>query len=248
MADPAPRLTVVIPAFNEQRRLGATLEKVYAWLRGRGESFEILVVDDGSTDDTVALARAFAAEHAAGDAAGRAEVVTLGRNRGKGAAVREGFRRSRGDIVVFSDADLSTPIEELEGMTEGLRDGWDLVMASRDLPESNLAVRQAWYRENMGKLFNRIVRLITGIPFRDTQCGFKLMRGEPAREIAVDMREEGFAFDVELILLARGHGYRVCEFPVTWRHVNDSRVAPVKDALRMLRALPRIVGRTGRYQ
>jgi dolichyl-phosphate beta-glucosyltransferase len=145
------------------------------------------------------------------------------------------------------DADLSTPIEELDPMRAELEKGVGLVIASRGLRQSRLAVRQAWYREGMGKLFNRIVRLLSGIPFRDTQCGFKLLRGDDARALAAKMRENGFAFDVELILLARRRGLAVAEFPVTWRHVDESRVSPVADALRMLAAIPRIVARTGRY-
>lgn len=242
MSGAAPRLSVVIPAYNEERRLGGTLGRIHEWLRSRNETFEILVVDDGSTDGTASLARGFAREHPG------VEVLAPGRNRGKGAAVRDGFARTRGELVAFSDADLSTPIEELEPMRAALEDGVDLVIASRGLPESNLAVRQAWYRENMGKLFNRIVRLITGIPFRDTQCGFKLLRGDAARAAAAAMREDGFSFDVELILLVRRAGGRVREFPVTWRHVDDSRVSPIVDSLRMLRALPAIVARTGRYR
>jgi dolichyl-phosphate beta-glucosyltransferase len=232
----------VIPAYNEEGRLGRTLERIHEWLRGQGETFEILVVDDGSTDGTGELARRFAEENPGVD------LVTQPANLGKGAAVREGFRRARGEQVVFSDADLSTPIEELAGMRAALDGGADLVIASRGLPESNLAVRQAWYRENMGKLFNRIVRLITGIPFHDTQCGFKLLRGDAARAAAAEMREDGFSFDVELILLVRRAGGRVHEFPVTWRHVDDSRVSPLTDSLGMLFALLGIVARTGRYR
>jgi len=242
MSTEAPRLTVVIPAYNEETRLGSSLERTHRWLAEQGETFEVIVVDDGSRDDTAELARAFGRAHPG------VEVVRLPVNRGKGAAVREGFARSRGDTVVFSDADLSTPIEELAPMRRALEDGAGLVIASRGLPESDLAVRQVWYREGMGKLFNRIVRLLTGIPFRDTQCGFKVLRGEDARALAREMREDGFAFDVELILLARRRGLRVREFPVTWRHVDESRVSPVTDALRMLASLLPIVGRTGRYR
>jgi dolichyl-phosphate beta-glucosyltransferase len=239
---PVPDLTVVIPAYNEEHRLRRTLETVHRWLASRGERFEVLVVDDGSADGTVDLARTFGRAHP------EVQVVTLGRNRGKGAAVREGFARSRGENVLFSDADLSTPIEELEPMRRALSEGVGLVIASRGLPESRLPVRQAWYREGMGKAFNRIVRLVTGVPFRDTQCGFKLLRGGDARALAAEMREERFAFDVELILLARRRGLVVRELPVTWRHVDESRVSAVRDALRMLAALPRILARTGRYR
>ncbi|NNE43060.1 MAG: glycosyltransferase family 2 protein [Gemmatimonadetes bacterium] len=242
MTDPAPVLTVVIPAFNEENRLGTTLERIHSWLSGRAETFEILVVDDGSRDRTVALVREFAGGHPG------VRLHEAGRNRGKGAAVRTGFAESRGERVLFSDADLSTPIEELVPMQEALNQGAGLVIASRDLPESNLAERQAWYREGMGKLFNRIVRMATGIPFRDTQCGFKLLGGGDARALATEMREDGFAFDVELILLARRSGLAIRELPVTWRHVDESRVSPVTDALRMLQSLPRILRRTGRYR
>jgi dolichyl-phosphate beta-glucosyltransferase len=242
MTGPAPNLTVVIPAFNEEKRLRETLHRVFDWLNARPQTFELLVVDDGSRDGTVDLVRSFAPGHDG------VAVVELGRNRGKGAAVREGFARSRGERVLFSDADLSTPIEELSAMEQALDSGVGLAIASRDLPDSELAVRQVWYREGMGKLFNRIVRAVTGIPFRDTQCGFKLLGGEDARALAEEMQEDGFSFDVELILLARRRGLRVREMPVRWHHVDESRVSPVKDALKMLRALPGILSRTGRYR
>ena len=190
-----PRLSVVIPAYNEGKRLRATLERVLEWLGPWGGSFEVLVVDDGSRDDTTAVASEFATAHE------HFALHRLGRNRGKGAAVREGFAKSRGDFVLFSDADLSTPIEEYERLQEVVDRGADFVIASRGLPGSDLVVRQAWYREWMGKTFNGFVRLLTGIPFRDTQCGFKLIRGPSARDLAPVMQEEGFAFDVELILI-----------------------------------------------
>jgi dolichyl-phosphate beta-glucosyltransferase len=198
----------VIPAYNEEKRLGPTLQRVQEWLDEWGGTFEVLVVDDGSRDDTAAIGQRYADDHP-GFALHR-----LGRNRGKGAAVREGFARSRGDFVLFSDADLSTPIEEYARLQQVVDDGTDFVIASRGLPGSDLVVRQAWYREWMGKTFNGFVRLLTGIPFRDTQCGFKLIRGELARELAAEMREEGFAFDVELILLASRKNARMSELPV----------------------------------
>ncbi len=233
---------MVIHAYNEEKRLGPTLQRVQEWLDEQETSFEVLVVDDGSRDATAAVAREYADGHPG------FSVHRLDRNRGKGAAVREGFARSRGDIVLFSDADLSTPIEEYARLQTVLDRGADFVIASRGLPGSDLVVRQAWYREWMGKTFNGFVRLVTGVPFRDTQCGFKLIRGPLARELAREMREEGFAFDVELILLARRRGARLQELPVSWLNDERSRVDPIADSARMLIALTRIVARTGRYR
>jgi dolichyl-phosphate beta-glucosyltransferase len=242
MLDAAPRLSVVIPAYNEGKRLRATLERVLEWTGQWGGTFEVLVVDDGSRDDTSAIAGEFASNHE------HFAAHRLSRNRGKGAAVREGFVRSRGEFVLFSDADLSTPIEEYERLQEIVDGGADFVIASRGLPGSDLVIRQVWYREWMGKTFNGFVRLLTGIPFRDTQCGFKLIRGQPARDVAPFMKEEGFAFDVELILLANRKGLRIQELPVSWSNDDASRVNPVTDSLRMLASLARIVARTGRYR
>ncbi len=245
MADatgPRPRLTIVVPAYNEEERLGRTLDAIDAWLGARGEPFEVIVVDDGSRDGTRRIAEERAANRA------DSICIALPENRGKGAAVRAGFERSRGELVLFSDADLSTPIEELDRLRGAVEDGAGLAIASRGLPQSSLEVRQAFLREQMGKAFNALVRVWTGIPFRDTQCGFKLLRGDDARAIAKEMREPGFAFDVEMILLARRRGLVVREIPVTWRNDSRSRVDPVQDSLRMLRAIPRIVARTGRYR
>jgi dolichyl-phosphate beta-glucosyltransferase len=235
-------LTVVIPAYNEEARLGPTLDRLRAWLSEWGGSFEVLVVDDGSRDATVSVAQEYA------DGNPGFAIHRLDRNRGKGAAVREGFARSHGDFVLFTDADLSTPIEEYPRLQEVVDRGSDFVLASRGLPGSDLVVRQAWYREWMGKTFNGFVRMLTGIPFRDTQCGFKLIRGPLARELAREMREDGFAFDVELILLAGRKGLRLRELPVAWVNDERSRVDPIADSARMLFALARIVARTGRYR
>jgi len=242
MIEPAPHISVVVPAFNEERRLERTLERIGEWLDSTGETYEVLVVDDGSRDGTRGIAEKFAR------AKPQFLSLSLPENRGKGAAIRAGFQKSRGEIVLFSDADLSTPIEELDRLRAAFRNGAGFVIASRGLKESNLEVRQQWLRERMGKTFNRLVRLLTGIPFRDTQCGFKLLGGDDARALSAEMREEGFAFDVELILLARRRGIAIREVPVTWRNDSRSRVDPVEDAWKMLLALPRILRRTGRYR
>jgi len=242
MMEGAPDLTVVVPAYNEAKRIGAALVALQSFFRARGESFEVLVVDDGSRDATASLVTDFVATHPT------FQLVRLPENRGKGAAVREGFARSRGRRVLFTDVDLSTPLEELTPMDRALLGGADVVIASRALRESKLEIRQAWYREQMGKAFNRFVRLLTGIPFRDTQCGFKLLRGDDARALAREMKEDGFSFDVELILLARRRGLRLQELPVRWRNDPGSRVNALRDSTAMLVALTRILRRTGRYR
>lgn len=235
-------ITVVVPAFNEEQRLRPTLERMEEWFTTWGRPYEVIVVDDGSLDDTVGVAERFAAGRPA------FRVVRLGVNRGKGAAVREGFRQSRGELVLFSDADLSTPIEELARMKAALEQGADFVLGSRAVPDSNVEIHQAWYRERMGKTFNAFVRAASGIPIHDTQCGFKLLRGDDARALAEEMREDGFSFDVELVLLAARRGLRMREMGVTWRNDAGSRVNPIRDSLRMLTSLYRIVRRTGRYR
>jgi dolichyl-phosphate beta-glucosyltransferase len=238
----APTITVVVPAYREERRIGRSLVTLARFLRQRGGTFEVLVVDDGSEDRTADVVAEFARANPG------FSLLRLPENRGKGAAVREGLARSRGERVLFSDADLSTPLEELGAMEQALMDGADFVVASRALRESRLEIRQPWYREHMGKMFNAFVRLVTGIPFRDTQCGFKLLRGTHARSLAAEMRENGFSFDVELILLARRRGLQLLELPVRWRNDTGSRVNPVRDSAAMLVALARIVARTGRYR
>lgn len=242
MTESAPSLSVIVPAYDEEKRIGRTLDTLDAFLRARGEPFEVIVVDDGSADGTASIVQEFARTHPA------FSVVKFPANRGKGAAVREGFARSRAPRVLFTDADLSTPLEELDPMGRALTDGADLVIASRALPDSRLEIRQAWYREHMGKAFNGVVQWVTGIPFRDTQCGFKLLRGDHARALATEMQEDGFSFDVELILLARKRGLVVREVPVRWRNDPGSRVNAVRDSARMLLGLRRILRRTGRYQ
>ncbi len=238
----SPALTIVIPAYNEELRLLPTLELVEEWLRGRSRSWEMIVVDDGSSDRTASLAREWAASRSGVD------VVVLPENRGKGAAVRAGLARSRGELVLFSDADLSTPIGEFDGLERAIEGGCDVAIGSRGLRDSRIEVRQVWYRERMGKTFNLVVRFVTGIPFLDTQCGFKLFRGGCARDLAADLVEDGFTFDVELLLLANRRGLVVRELPVTWRNDDRSRVDPVTDSWRMLCSLPRILARTGRYR
>lgn len=217
-----PRLSVVIPAFREEDRLGPTLDAVRTWLETRPDDFEILVVDDGSDDGTADVARSR-----------DAHTLRLPENRGKGAAARAGVLASRGELVLLTDADLSTPIDDLPRLEARLADA-ELVLGSRSVPESELIRRQPLYRELMGKTFNRIIRLAGVRGLADTQCGFKLLVGDVAREIFSRVVTPGFAFDVEMVWLARRAGYRVVEVGVRWENSPTSRVRPVVDSLSML--------------
>jgi len=215
-------LSVVIPAFNEANRLRPSLEKALAYLARRGDPFEILVVDDGSRDRTAAVAREV------GDA--RIQVVQLDRNRGKGAAVKAGILASTGRKVLITDADFSTPIEELEKIEAHLATH-TLVVGSRAVADADVRERQPFYRELMGKSFNRIIHLLGVRGIRDTQCGFKLVEGEAGRRLATLLTVERFAYDVELVWLARRLGYAIAEVGVVWINSPDSRVSPVSSSL-----------------
>lgn len=221
-------LSVVIPAYEEQDRIGATLARTLEYLRGRGEVFEIIVVDDGSTDGTAARVKELI-RHAP-----ELALEELRRNRGKGAAVRVGVLRTRGARVLFMDSDLATPIEEIDKLEAFLAEGYDVAIGSRGLRESNVRVRQPLPRELMGRTFNIIVRTLLLGGFCDTQCGFKLFSRDAARELFSAQTLDGFAFDVEILLMAKERGYRIREVPVVWYHAANSKVSPVTDASRML--------------
>jgi len=233
----ASSLSVVIPAYNEEARIGPTVEATRAYLAARGGDWELLIVDDGSSDRTVDVALAAAG----GDA--RVRVLAQPRNRGKGAAVRAGMLAAAHARVLFSDADLATPIEELAKLEARLDGGADVAIASRALPDSDIRTRQHPAREMMGRTFNVIVRVLVLGGIHDTQCGFKLFSRAAARDLFARATIDGFAFDVEVLWLARGR-WRVEEVPVTWRHVEESKVSPGTDATRMLLDLLRLRIRT----
>jgi len=220
-------LSVIVPAYNEERRLEPSLRRVLDYLVRRGTSYELLVVDDGSRDATSRVAAEFADQGV--------RVLRHERNRGKGAAVRTGLLASRGRKVLISDADLSTPIEEVEKLEPFLQDGTPLVIGSRGLADSQIRERQPFYREMMGRTFNRLIRMFGVRGIRDTQCGFKLARGEEGRRIASELKIEGFAWDVEMIWLARRRGYEIAEVGVVWVNSPDSRVDPIRSSFSMLR-------------
>jgi len=224
-------LSVVIPAFNEASRLGETLERVLPYLERRGKSFEVLVVDDGSADATVEVASEYTHRGV--------WVLELSRNRGKGAALRHGVVASSGAKVLLCDADLSTPIEELETLEPHLAKA-KLVLGSRDVEGANVELHQPWHRELMGKVFNLLIRALGFGDFRDTQCGFKLMDGAAARDLFPELTIERFAYDVELVWEAQRRGWPVVEVGVVWRDSPVSRVRPMADAPRMLRDVLRV--------
>lgn len=231
MSDPS--LSIVVPAYNEGSRIDGTLREARRYLDDQSYSSELLVVDDGSSDDTVEIAE----QHARED--GRVRVVRMPRNRGKGAAVRTGMLAASGQRALFMDADLATPMAELEKLLGALDAGADIAIGSRSVRGANLLVRQHPAREAMGRTFNLLVKLagLTGI--QDTQCGFKMFSRSAAKHLFREARVDRFAFDVELLLLARGR-FKVVEVPVAWRHVAESRVSPLRDASRMAWDLARL--------
>jgi dolichyl-phosphate beta-glucosyltransferase len=241
---PAPLLSIVIPAYNEQTRLPGTLALVGAFLERGGLDAEVIVVDDGSADETAHAARQVREGWSGFAEPGRFRVVSNRENRGKGYSTRRGILEARGNWVLFSDADLSTPIEDFDKLyEEATKGGYEIVIGSRALPESNVEIYQPFYRRFMGQTFNRIVRLMTGLKFHDTQCGFKLMVRERVRPLVERMVIDRFAFDVELLYLAVRAGLTVAEVPVTWRNSPMSRVGLIGDPLNMLRDISRVVRR-----
>ena len=227
-------LSMVIPAYNEARRLPPTLTRLRDYLDTGADSYEVLVVDDGSDDDTVAVAQAVAREWP------QLAVLALPHNQGKGAAVREGMLHARGALRAFSDADLSTPIEELPRLRSHLGGPCHVAIASRDAPGSDIQVHQPRWREFMGRTYNRILRLLVLPGIRDTQCGFKLFTSEAAEACFAPLETFRFGFDAEVLVRAHRRGWEIAEVPVRWRHVEESRVGGIGDALRMLYDLVRL--------
>jgi dolichyl-phosphate beta-glucosyltransferase len=227
-----PTLSSVIPAYNEENRIGPTLERITRYLGSRNVSFELLIVDDGSTDGTSERIDQFARQ---ANLPGRVHIHRNDTNRGKGYSVRHGMLEAQGDFALFTDADLSAPIEELAKLEkEVIEGGGDIAFGSRDVQGSDVQVHQPWWRETSGKIFNQCVRLLTGLPYRDTQCGFKLFRLSRCTALFEQQTLFDFGFDVELLYVARKWGLAIKEVPVVWRHSPDSKVQFVPHALGML--------------
>jgi dolichyl-phosphate beta-glucosyltransferase len=224
-------LSIVVPAYNEGARLARSLRAIVEYLNEYAPESELIVVDDGSTDDTAATARA----ELATSQSVHTSVISYQSNLGKGRAVRLGLLASRGEIALFTDADLSTPITETPKLVDPiLRDECDLAFGSRALDRGLIGVHQPWRREQGGRLFNLAVRLATGLPFWDTQCGFKAFRMSACRPIIEGATIDRFGFDVELLYVAYRAGLRLKEIPVRWNHAAGSKVNIASDSVKML--------------
>ncbi len=224
--EPHPALSIIIPSYNEELRLPQSLEAIADYIKKSGRETEVLVVDDGSNDRTAALAQTFRVRIPL------LRVVANGENRGKGYSVRHGMVEARGDIVLFTDADLSAPIDEADKLIAAL-DNHDVAIGSRALDRNLITVHESGFREFAGIIFNKIVRIVLWLPFVDTQCGFKAFRRERCEILFEQQRIERFGFDPELLYLARHHGLKSVEIPVRWSHSPATKVNMLRDSVQM---------------
>jgi glycosyltransferase involved in cell wall biosynthesis len=226
-----PRYSIIIPAYNETARIEVALSMVTECLQRRGWDAEVLVVDDGSTDNTAALVEAWSRKHPA------VQLIRNGQNHGKGYSVRNGMLRASGEIVMFTDADLSSPMDEAERLFRAIDEGADVAIGSRWLTGRRIVHKQPLYRRVFGRCFNALTRTIMRLPFADTQCGFKAFRREAAHLVFGLQRIERWGFDPEILFIAVSRGLRVAEVPVTWGHDERSRISYLRDGMQMLMEL-----------
>jgi glycosyltransferase involved in cell wall biosynthesis len=226
MTEEAPELSIIIPSYNEELRLPVTLDKIAHYIQSSGRNTEVIVVDDGSKDRTAKVAESYRGKIA------NLRVLRNGVNRGKGFSVRHGSLEAQGETILFTDADLSAPIEEADKLLKALGD-YDVAIGSRAVDRSLIDVHESLFREFAGMLFNTLVRVILRLPFVDTQCGFKAFRREPSQVIFEQQTIEGFGFDPELLYLARHHGLSTAEVPVRWSHSPATKVNMLSDSLQM---------------
>lgn len=239
-------LSIIIPAYNEEERLRTSLQKVSEYVSDAWPLAEIIVVDDGSGDRTADIARESFQKWPGLDA----RVIRYDVNHGKGFAVRMGFEKAKGAVALFSDADLSTPISEIPKLVDPIFDDkYDVTFGSRALDRSLIGVHQPWRREQGGKVFNLLVRTLTGLPFWDTQCGFKAFRMDRFRPLLEKMTIDRFGFDVEFLYAAHHNGLRLKEIPVRWDHCEGTKVSIFRDSVRMFSEVREIRrrGRNGHY-
>jgi dolichyl-phosphate beta-glucosyltransferase len=238
-----PFFTIVIPAYNESARLGATLERVLAFVSQQAWDAEVIVVNDGSSDDTSEIVRRYAKDHE------NLRLVDNPGNRGKGYSVRNGVLHAKGAMVLFTDADLSSPIEESLKLFEALSAGADIAIGSRWLRSELQTQRQSVARQVLGRVFNLLLRVLLQLDFKDTQCGFKAFRQNSARVIFPLQKIDGWGFDPEILFLACKSGFKVAEVPVIWAHDDRTRINPIVDGARMVLEMGRIRWNslTGKY-
>jgi len=238
-----PQYSIVIPAYNEAARISRALESVVGCIRQRGWFAEIVVVDDGSRDQTATIVTEFTAK------APEVRLLQNPGNRGKGYSVRHGILQSFGEVVMFTDADLSAPIEEAEGLFAAIRDGADIAIGSRWLERTRQTIRQPLYRQFFGRCFNAVTRFVMGLPYADTQCGFKAFTRAAAQTVFQLQTIERWGFDPEILFIALKRGYRIVEVPVSWAHDERTRISYLKDGIRMLQdiAIVRWNALMGRY-
>lgn len=239
-------LSIVVPAFNEESRLGDSIIAILGYIEERSLDAELIVVDDGSSDSTSKTANSAIGEFKQIES----RVISYEQNRGKGFAVRTGLEAASGTIALFSDADLSTPISELPKLVDPIADGkYDVTFGSRAIDRSMIGERQPWRREQGGKVFNLVVRTLTGLPFWDTQCGFKAFHMEKFRPLLEVMKIDRFGFDVEFLYVANLRGLRMKEIPVHWDHCEGTKVSIFRDSIRMFTEIGEIRrnAKAGRY-
>jgi dolichyl-phosphate beta-glucosyltransferase len=238
-----PKYSIVVPAYNERARILPTLEAVIAAVRSHGWSAEVIVVNDGSTDETASLVKNFALT------APEVRLMENPGNHGKGYSVRSGLLHALGDIVMFTDADLSAPIDEAQRLFDAIAAGADIAIGSRWLATSRQTHRQPLYRQLFGRCFNMLTRAVMGLPYADTQCGFKAFTREASQTVFQLETIERWGFDPEILFIARKRGFRVQEVPVSWAHDARSRISYLRDGLQMLKelAIVRWNALTGRY-
>jgi glycosyltransferase involved in cell wall biosynthesis len=238
-----PNYSIVIPAYNEAVRIPATLQEVIDCVRNGGWHAEVIVVDDGSSDATAEVVRNFA------KTAPEVRLIQNPGNRGKGYSVRSGLLQALGEVVMFTDADLSAPMEEAQGLFDAIANGADIAIGSRWLERTRQTIRQPLYRQVFGRCFNAVTRFVMGLPFADTQCGFKAFTRAAAQTVFQLQTIERWGFDPEILFIALKRGYRIQEIPVSWAHDERTRISYLRDGMKMLQeiAIVRWNALLGRY-
>lgn len=232
--EPTLKYSIIIPAYNESQRIGPSLEKVFAHIAAEKWDAEVLVVNDGSRDDTPAIVRSSMARHP------NLRLLENPGNKGKGYSVRHGMVEGTGDVLLLTDADLSSPIYEAGKLFGAIAAGSDIAIGSRWRDPSTQTVRQPWYRQLGGRALNLAIRMLLGLQIRDTQCGFKAFTRQAAKSIFPPQKTERWGFDPEILYLAKRLGFTIAEVPVEWAHDDRSKISPVRDAIGIVRDIVRV--------